>query len=54
MKWNPEAKPDSDEHRALAEGAWMTKIIADMANAHEVLRENLYGLPRGKNAGGSS
>ena len=54
MKRNLEAKPDSDAYRALAEVARMKKLIADLTIANDVLREDLYGRPRGKNAGGSS
>ncbi len=54
MKAGLQAKPDAVEHQAVAEVARMRKLIADLTIANDVLREDLYGRPRGKNAGGSS
>ena len=49
-----ESKPDTAEYRAVAEVARMKKLIADLTIANDVLREDLYGRARGKNAGGGS
>ncbi|MGH9917426.1 MAG: transposase [Thermoplasmata archaeon] len=54
MKGGLESKPDSAEYRAVAEVARMKKLIADLTIANDVLREDLYGRPRGKNAAGGS
>jgi transposase len=54
MKSGLEVKPDASELRASVEVARMKKLIADLTIANDVLREDLYGRPRGKNAGGSS
>jgi transposase len=54
MKTGLESKPDPTEHRAVVEVARMKKLIADLTIANDVLREDLYGRPRGKNADGGS
>jgi transposase len=54
MKSGLEVKPDAAELRTSVEVARMKKLIADLTIANDVLREDLYGRPRGKNAGGSS
>jgi transposase len=54
MKHGLEVKPDSDAYRANAEVARMKKPSADLTIANDVLREDLYGRPRGKNARGGS
>ena len=54
MKSGLEVRPDSADLRASVEVARMKKLIADLTIANDVLREDLYGRPRGKNAGGGS
>ena len=54
MKTGLESKPSSGEQRVSSDVARMKKLIADLTIANDVLREDLYGRPLGKNADGGS
>jgi transposase len=54
MKQGLEPKADTLEQHSQAEVARMRKLIVDLTIANDVLREDLYGRPRGKNGAGGS
>ena len=54
MKTGLESKPSSGEQRVSSDVARRKKLIADLTIANDVLREDLYGRPLGKNADGGS
>ena len=54
MKQGLEPKADTLGQHSQAEVARMRKLIVDLTIANDVLREDLYGRPRGKNGAGGS
>ena len=54
MKQGREPRVDTLERHSQAEVARMRKLIVDHMIANDVLREDLYGRPGGRNAGGGS